>query len=92
MDVPQLLKVLKWPKTIDVNPALDMTRLVVLKPPFSDAIFGNASISAEFADVIISHIADASKPKNQMLALKVLVNLFNSSRGIILLLLKKFRL
>jgi len=81
IDIVRLLKVLKWPKTIEVNPALDIARLLVLKPKFSDAIFNSESTSAEFADIVISHIADASKPKNQMLALKLLVNLFASPKG-----------
>ena len=60
VDMPHLLRVLKWPKIIEVNPVLDITRLVIIKDTFADAIFNSDTVAPEFADVIISHIAECS--------------------------------
>merc|ERR1712029_152261 len=77
-DLPLLLKALKWPKVLSVNPSLDVTRLILLKPGFA-ALLNAPDLVGEIVDVVISHVAEGDHPKNQMLALKVLVNLFACS-------------
>ena len=77
-DLPLLLKALRWPKVLPVNPSLDLTRLILLKPSFA-ALLNAPDLVGEMVDVVISHVASPQHPKNQMLALKVLVNLFACS-------------
>jgi len=86
LDIPLLLKALRWPKVLSVNPALDVTRLVLLKPS-CESVLGEANVG-ELVDLVISHVAEPKHPKNQMLALKVLVNLFKSSQRASQLLVK----
>jgi len=82
-DIPLLLKALKWPKVLAVNPALDVTRLILLKSSFAAVVGSSESVVGELVDVVISHVASPQHPKNQMLALKVLVNLFGVGRQLL---------
>merc|ERR1712096_455018 len=87
-DITLLLKVLRWPRTTQnsppFNPVLDMIRLAFVKPPkagIARAILDSNENSREFADIIVGYIADPNKPINQMLALKVAVNIFSCDKG-----------
>ena len=73
-----LLKALNWPKVLPLNPSLDVLRVILLKEPIA-ALQEQPDLIAELVDVVIGHIAWPQHPKNQMLAIKVLVNLFACS-------------
>ena len=54
LDIPLLLKALRWPKVLSVNPALDVTRLVLLKPG-CESVLGEANVG-ELVDLVIRYI------------------------------------
>ena len=66
------------------NPVLDIVRLAFVKPPkagIARTILDSDETSREFVDILVGYIADSNKPTNQMLALKVLVNIFSCDKG-----------
>ena len=87
-DITLLLKVLRWPRTTQnsppFNPVLDVIRLAFVKPPVTGiarAILDSHETSSEFADIMIGYIAESNKPTNQLLALRVAVNIFSCDKG-----------
>ena len=53
LDIHLLLKALQWPKNFSVNPALDITRLVLLKPS-CEPVLGEANLG-ELVDLVIRY-------------------------------------
>ena len=53
LDIYLLLKALQWPKVLSLNPALDITRLVLLKPS-CESVLGEAKIG-ELVDLVIRY-------------------------------------
>eukprot|EP00088_Acartia_fossae_P071104 TRINITY_DN9696_c0_g1_i1.p1 TRINITY_DN9696_c0_g1~~TRINITY_DN9696_c0_g1_i1.p1 ORF type:complete len:461 (-),score=109.08 TRINITY_DN9696_c0_g1_i1:204-1397(-) len=74
-----LLKVLKW-KDEMVFPGLDLVRLVLLHPHNQQH-----ALSKDFLDhlfsVCLKHVNKESAVANQMLSLRILANLFSTSKG-----------
>ena len=86
-DIPTLLKVLRWPRTAEnppFNPMLDVVRLAFVNPSkngLASTILQSGETTNEFADILIGYISDSQKPINQMLAVKVVTNIFSCDKG-----------
>ena len=86
-DIPTLLKVLRWPRTAETppfNPMLDVVRLAFVNPSkngLASTILQSGETTNEFADILIGYISDSQKPINQMLAVKVITNMFSCDKG-----------
>ena len=86
-DIPVLFKVLRWPRTAEdpsFNPMLDVIRLAFVNPPktgLAQTILQSNETANEFADILIGYITDSSKPINQLLAVKVVANIFPCDKG-----------
>merc|ERR1712223_1382265 len=86
-DLANLFKVLRWPRTAETppfNPMLDVVRLAFVNPSktgLANTILQSGEKSNEFADILIGYITDSQKPINQMLAVKVVTNIFSCDNG-----------
>ena len=86
-DIPNLFKVLRWPRTAETppfNPMLDVVRLTFVNPSktgLAKTILQSNETTNEFADILIGYMTDAHKSINQMLAVKVLTNIFSCDYG-----------
>ena len=86
-DIPLLFKVLGWPQaaySIPFNPMLDNIRLAFVNPSktgLGQTILSSDSTANEFVDIILRYVTDFKKPTNQMLAVKVLANIFPCDKG-----------
>jgi len=86
-DIPNLFKVLRWPRTAETppfNPMLDIVRLAFVNPSktgLGKTILQSGEKTNEFADILIGYITDSKKPINQMLAVKVVTNIFSCDNG-----------
>ena len=63
---------------------LDVVRLAFVNPSktgLGKTILQSGEKTNEFADILIGYITDSKKPINQMLAVKVVTNIFSCDNG-----------
>lgn len=83
VDVGNLVKILNWPKD-QVFPCLDLLRLSLANPVAAELLL--AKHSEELLDLLLQNLTTHDKAANQMLALRSLANLFNTDKGMHLML------